>query len=135
MSVYSGNSGSIKAVSTGGSVAAVGEVKSYNLSIQSDLIESSRIGDTWKGNLAGLKGWEVSMVCNYDPDDAAQADLIEGAEVDLELAAAGDTSGRENFTGTGFVTSVEIAVESTAVVSYNVTVTGNGTLTRGTVSA
>ena len=134
MSVHSGNNGSIKAVTTGGTVAAVGEVKSFDLNINSDLIESSRIGDSWKGNLAGLKSWDVSMVCNYDPSDDAQADLIEGAEVDLALFAASDTSTMETFTGTAFVTSMSISVESTSVVSYNVTLTGDGTLTRGVVA-
>ena len=135
MAKYSGNAGAIKAVATGGTAASVGEVKSYELNISTDLIETSAIGDTWKANLSGLKGWEVSMVCNYDPADAAQAELIEGAEVDVELYPSAETSGRESLTGTGFVTSVSVNVESTAVVSYSVTITGDGALTRGTVSA
>lgn len=133
MAYHSGNTGIIKAVTTGGSVAATGEVKRFNLNINADRVEVSSIGDTWKGSISGLKSWEVSLTCNYDPADAPQADLIEGAEVDLELYASGETSGYEKFTGTAFVNSVSIAVSENEPVSYEVTLTGDGTLTRGTV--
>lgn len=132
---YSGNSGAISAITSTGTPAAVGEVKSFTLNINSDLIETSTIGETWKQSIAGLKGWDVSIECNYDPANGAQADLIEGASVDMVLYPAGNVATRQKFTGTGIVASVSIPVESTSVVSYSVTVTGNGALTRGTVSA
>lgn len=132
---YSGNSGAISAITSTGTPAAVGEVKSFTLNINSDTIEASAIGDTWKASLAGLKSWDVSIECNYDPSDDAQADLVEGASVDMVMYPSGNTATREKFTGTGIVTSVSIPVESTSVVAYSVTVTGNGALTRGVVGA
>jgi len=134
MARHSGNSGVIKAITATGTPATVGEVKSFNLNINADQIETSSIGDTWKGSLPGLKSWDVSITANYDPSDAAQADLIEGADVDMELVHSGETSGYEKFTGTGVVTSVSISTGENDVVSYEVTVTGNGALTRGTVA-
>lgn len=134
MAYHSGNTGVIKAITTGGTPAATGEVKSFELTINADRVEASSIGTTWKGSISGLKSWEVSLTANYDPSDAAQADLIEGAEVDLELFATGETSGYETFSGTAFVNSVSISVAENEVVSYAVTLTGDGTLTRGTVA-
>lgn len=134
MARHSGQSGVIKAVTTGGSVAAVGEVKNFNLNITAETIEGTAIGDTWKETFPGIKSWEVSLTCNYDPSDAPQADLIEAEEVDLELLFQGDTSTYEKFTGTGTVTSVAVTLSETDVTTYEVTVSGKGALTRGTVT-
>jgi predicted secreted protein len=134
MAYHSGNNGVIKAITTGGTPAAVGEVKSFDLNINADRVEVSSIGDTWKGSISGLKSWEVSLTCNYDPSDAPQADLIENATVDLELFASGETSGYEQFSGTAIVNSVSIGVSENEAVSYEVTLTGDGALTRGTVA-
>lgn len=135
MAYHSGNNGIIKAITTSGTPAAVGEVKSFNLSINADRVEVSSIGSgAWKGSISGLKSWEVSLTCNYDPADAPQADLIENAEVDLELAPSGETTGYEKFTGTAIVNSVSISVGENEVVTYEVTLTGDGALTRGTVA-
>lgn len=134
MAYHSGNSGVIKAVTSTGTPAATGEVKSFGLNINADRVEVSSIGDTWKGSITGLKSWEVSLTANYDPADAAQADLIEGATVDLELLPSGATSGYEKFTGTAYVNSVSIGVSENEAVSYEVTLTGDGALTRAVVT-
>ncbi len=132
---HSGQAGIIKAITTGGTPASVGEVKAFTLNTTAETIEGTAIGDTWKETFPGIKSWEVSITCNYDPSDAAQADLIEAAEVDLELYFSGETVGYESFTGTGTVTSCSMNLSETDVTTYELTVSGKGALTRGTVSA
>lgn len=134
MAKYHGKLGSIKAVTTGGTPAAIGEVKSFTLNTAAAQVDADKIGSEWSESLAGLKSWEGSIECYYDWSDAAQADLVEGEQVDLELFAAGETSTYEKFTGTAWVTGVEISVQNDQVVSYNISYRGNGALTRGTVA-
>lgn len=129
-----GKNGVIKAITSTGTPAAVGEVKNFELSTSAALVEASKIGSDYSESLLGLISWEVSLEAHYDPADGPQADLIEGASVDLELVPQGETSGNETFTGTALVTGVTVSVANDIVVSYAVTCTGTGALTRGTVA-
>ena len=38
----------------------------WSISIESDSVEYNKFGDTWKGNLAGLKGWSGSIGALHD---------------------------------------------------------------------
>lgn len=113
--------------------AAIGEAKSYTITTSSDVIEAVKLGTEWKENVQGLKSWEIAIEAHYDPADFAQAMLVEGATVEFLLYPSAEVAGRESFTGTGVVTAVSIPVESTSVVAYNLTITGNGEIARGTV--
>ena len=135
MAKYHGKSGSVKAVTTGGTPAAVGEVKSFDLNTTAAQVDASKIGSEWEESLGGLKGWTGSMELHYDPADPAQPDLVEGAEVDLELYPIAETTGNEFFSGTAWITDVKMRVDNESVVNYDVSFKGNGALTRDTVPA
>lgn len=134
MATHKGNSGVIKAVTEGGSVAAVGEVKSFRIDTAGDTIEDSAMGDSARTYLPGMTSWNGNIEAHYDPADAAQEDLVEGAKIDIEVYPTGASAGKK-LTGEAIVTSVGIGNETEGVVSLAVNFQGTGALTRAAVGA
>lgn len=135
MATYKGLSGVIKVVTTGGTLAAVGEIKSFSLEASADVIEDTALGDTSKTFLAGLKGFTISLEAHYDSANAAQEDLIEGSTVDFELDPEGAVNLKQKLTGSGIVTRCRMTNGgSTDVVAFACEIQGSGALTRGAIS-
>jgi len=136
MATYRGYLGIIKAVTTAGSLANVGEVKSWSLEEVAEVLEDTSIGDADKTFVAGMKDWTCSLEAHYDAADVAQEDLIVGATVDLELRPEGSTAGKTKITCTGIVTRARVNNEGVAgIVSYSVDIEGNSAVALGTVPA
>ena len=130
MANYNGNGGVIKAITTGGTPAAVGEVQSFSVSTACEAQDASALGDAWDKTEPGRKSWEGSLNAWYDPADAAQADLIEGEKVDVELVPE---SGND-LSGTAVVTGVEIGeVNRDGRIPVSISFKGDGALTRAAV--
>lgn len=134
MATYRGQDGIIKAVTTGGAVAEVAEVKSWTLDTAAAMLEDSAIGDSWRTNKPGLKSFTMSVEAHWDADDTAQADFVEGDTIDFELFPEGDTAGNNTFTGSAIVESVSVSTELESVVAVTFNCTGTGELTRGVAS-
>ena len=136
MATYKGLSGVIKAITDNGTPATVGEVKNFSLEASAEVIEDTALGDASKTFVAGLKTFTVSLECHYDSSDAAQADLIEGEKVDLELHPEGTAAGRQKLTGEGIVTRCRM-VNSGAndIVAFQVEIQGTGALGRAAQGA
>lgn len=134
MAKYHGKNGVIQAKpGLTGALAAIGEIKKFTLETSCEAVDTKVLSSEWDEHIPGLKSWSVSAECHYDSADAQQAILIEGASVDLALMPLGNVSTRVKFTGTATVTGCSIPVENGSVVAYNLTLKGNGALTRGTV--
>ena len=130
MANYNGNAGVIKAVTSTGTPAAVGEVKSFSLDTACAEQDATSMGDAWDTVEAGRKSWNGSLEAHYDPAAAPQVDLIEGEKCDMELLP---TTGYK-FTGTALVTGVSYGVTPEERVSVSITFKGNGALTRAAVT-
>lgn len=83
--------------------AAVGEVKSYDVTLTRDVAESIAIGDTWKASDYGDGSWSGSITCHMDPDIAGQvsvrAALIAGTKMAVLLYSEGSTTGDWELSG------------------------------------
>jgi len=127
---YKGKDGIIKAVTTGGTPAAVAEVKSFTIDTVGDTIEDTVMGDDSRTFKPGLKSFTLSLEAHYDPADPGQVDLIEGETFDFELLPE---SGNK-LTGTAIVTGNNIGVEfENSIIGFAVTAQGTGALTRAAV--
>jgi hypothetical protein len=126
MATIAGKNGIIKAITSTGTPAAIGEVKSFNINGTAETADDTALGDSWRTHKLTLKAWEVTLEAHYDPADNAQADLVLGASVDLELLPSGSGT---PLAGTGTVTSRSIPVELEGIVSHSVTIQGNGAMT------
>ena len=78
MAVQKGNAGIIKIGSN-----ALGEMKSYSIEHNSETIESSSMGSTFKTYETGLTDFTASIDAYWDEDDTVQNAFTAGTEVTL----------------------------------------------------
>lgn len=131
---YNGNEGVFKAVTSGGAVAVVGEVKNFTLTETANTIPANAMGDEWTDNLAGKKSFTGNLEVHWDPSDAAQEDLRAGQIIDFEVYPTGEAAGKK-FTGTAIVNSRGISnTADDDTVGCTVDITGKGALTEAAVA-
>ena len=128
MATMKGVDGALKAVTSGGSVAAINELKGWSVEETMDTVEDTVMGDTSKSFKTTLKGWTATVDLNYDPANAVQADLLIGETVDCEFYPNG-VSNSTKFVGTGFVTSSSRSGAMADMVGNAVSIQGSGALT------
>ena len=131
MATHAGHTGSVKAVTTGGTAAAVAEVKDWSMETTANLADDTVLGDAWTSQKLTTKSWSTTLNCIWDPADAAQEDFEEGAIVDVELYPYGDTSGNTKWSGTGIVASVSKSAAADGLVEASFSITGTGAMTPG----
>lgn len=89
--------------------------------------------------IAGVKSGEISFdgLVAYDTVSGIQIgdvadDLLAGTEVTWEFST--DVTGDNKYTGSGYISAVEITAEAESPVSYSGTIVTTGTITKGTVA-
>ncbi len=115
----------------------VGENQNGTLTIEQAVEETTRIGDEWgKSTILGRK-WNVDLTCNYDDTNAVQAALLTA----ITSATAGecalsaisfdnlDTSAFV-YAGSAILTNASIAKSVGSPDKFNVSIIGQGALTR-----
>ena len=83
----------------------------------------------WKEFTPGLKGWTVSLSGNYDPTategaDEAIDELIAGTSATVLFTTG--VSGNREFTGTGYVSSVNTSAPLSGPATYSIEIQGTG---------
>lgn len=132
MAKKTGSSGVVKVAVAGGSVAVVGEVRSFTFDGSADVIEDTVMGNTARTYKAGQTSSTVSVECYWDEADAQQLVLDEGASIDFELYPTGTGSGETYFSGGGIVTARTINAASDGMVEASFTVQCSGAVTEAT---
>ena len=133
MATHFGSDGSVKLVTSGGSVAQVGELLNWTVTMTTDAVENTSMGDTNRTFVKGLSTGTGSMSLYLDPDDAVQQDLVQGDSVDCEFFVEGQDSGDTKYTGTFIVTSVERGTTMDGIATLNAELQLTGALTIATV--
>ena len=70
---------------------------------------------------------------NFDDDDTAQGNLVQGSSLSFEFMPEGSGSGEQKLSGTGIVTGMSVGVTLDGVTTRTVSIQGTGGLTIGTV--
>lgn len=133
MATYFGSDGSCKVVTTGGSPAAIGELLSWSLTMTADTVECTTMGLTDRKYVAGLSTGTASLSMFWDPDNAAQVDLVQRDSVDAEFYGEGTATGDTKYTGTFIVTSAARGATHDGIATLDVEMQLTGALTIGTV--
>lgn len=133
MATHFGSDGSVKLVTSGGSVATVGELLNWTVTMTTDAVETTSMGDTNRTYVKGLSTGSGSMSLYLDPDDAVQQDLIQGDSVACEFFVEGTASGDTKYAGTFIVTSVERGATMDGIATLNCELQLTGALTISTV--
>lgn len=132
MATATGSSGVVKIGLNGGSVAVVGEVRSFSIETSADTIEDSVVGDSARTYKAGLESSTVSIECYWDGADAPQTDLDGRVDVDFEIYPTGTGTGEKYYTGGGIVTSKSINTSFDGMVEASFSIQVSGAVTEAT---
>jgi|TARA_R100000789_G_scaffold73734_1_gene69353 hypothetical protein len=128
MATHHGKEGVVTAGGTG-----VGELTGFTLETTADVVEDTQLSDSTKSFIAGRTSFSGTLEMSYDETDSPQQTLTAGSSIAFVLLPEGNTSGDEDFTGTGIVTGMSINDSLDAIVTRSITFQGTGALTRSTV--
>ena len=130
MANHTGSEGLVKV----GGTNTVAEVRSWSLSHESETIEDTAMGDSFRSHKAGLQPWSGSCDVYFDETDTnGQVAMTPGASLTVGFYPEGATSGDTYYSGTALVTSVERSAELDGMVEASVSLQGVGGLTTSTV--
>jgi len=129
MATHKGSSGSVKIAASGGSVTAVGEVRSYSIDEVADTIEDTVMGDTVKTYLPSLKDATLTIDALWDDADAQQLVADTSAEIDWEIHPTGTGAGEKYYSGSGIVTAKTISASYDGLVEASFSVQVSGAIT------
>jgi hypothetical protein len=132
MATTKGSSGVVKLAVSGGSVAAMGEVRSFTLSESADTIEDSVMGDTARTYVSSLTSATLSMDVYWDDADTVQLVMDSGAALDWELYPTGTGTGEKYYSGGGVLTSKEITASFDGMVEGSFELQVSGAVTEAT---
>tara|TARA_Y100000114_G_scaffold123372_1_gene118927 strand:+ start:1100 stop:1486 length:387 start_codon:yes stop_codon:yes gene_type:complete len=126
MATHTGSEGTVKIGS-----AVLAHIRSFNLNIQTDVIEDTALGNSFRTFKTGLSQATADLEVFFDETDTAQNALDPGSQLTLELYPEGAESGDTYFTGTVIVTSktVTSTVDGMVEASFSAQFTGGVTET------
>ena len=120
-----------------GSVSEIAAVRSWSMTVEKDVLETTAQGNTYKANVGGLIAGTGSMEVMYDaPGVGDKLDLISdintatdqgNASVELYL----DETGTKKITGSIVITSTEYSATVGELEVVTVSFTMNGSITLG----
>ena len=128
MANHLGREGLVKISST-----TIGELRNYQLSHSSDVVEDSVIGDTYRTRLATMKTFSVSGDLYWDETNAGQLLITIGSSVTLNLYPEGADTGDIYYSGAAIVTKFDVSASFDGIVEGSIAFEGNGALSTLTV--
>jgi len=110
---------------------------SCSLSLSADTPEATtKDSGGFQDLIVGVKSGEISFegLVAYDSGSGSQIgdisdELISGTQVTWEFST--DVSGDDKYSGSGFISSIEITADMESPVSYSGTIVTTGTITQG----
>jgi predicted secreted protein len=130
MTTYTGQFGTVR-----NSTNAIAELRNFEIDIQSDTVEDTAMGDSWKTNKAMHKSWSASVECFYDHTNAPQNGFAVGATVALQaypMSAAG-AAGNAQLVGSAIVTGRTVKSMHDGLVELSLSLIGDGALVESTI--
>jgi len=135
MAFYRGEEGSVKFDDAGSSASAITSTRSWSLTLDKEVLETTVMGDTYAGNVGGIISGngsvEVIYTASSSDETAAFIDHINTATDEgtalFELFL--DTSGSKKITFDGVVTSAELSATVGEIEIITVNFVTNGSIT------
>jgi len=113
---------------------AVGELKSWSVTENATMIDTTVLSDTAQTFSAGSTSWSGSCEAFLDETDTAQTALTSGASVTLKFYFEGTASTDKYYTGTALVESIDRSGATDDIVNVSFSFRGTGALTLATVA-
>ena len=132
MATTKGSSGVVKLAVSGGTVAAMGEIRSFTLDETADTIEDSVMGDTARTYVSSLTTATLSVDVYWDDADAVQLVMDAAADLDWELYPTGTGTGEKYYSGGGILTSKSLTASFDGMVEGSFALQVSGAVTEAT---
>jgi hypothetical protein len=139
MPFYRGEQGSVKFDDAGVTTAAIASTRSWSMTIEKDVLETTALGATYKSNIGGLIAGSGSVELMYTASSADETKaFITAANTATDQGVATfelflDTTGTKKISFAGLITSADYSatVGELEVVTCNFVTTG--TITTSTI--
>jgi len=135
MAFFRGEQGSVKFDDAGVTTAVIASTRSWSITIEKDVLETTALGATYKANIGGLVAGSGTMEVMYDaPSAGDKLDLIKdvntatdegNAFVELYL----DETGGKKITGSIVITSTDYGATVGELEMVTINFTMNGAIT------
>jgi len=129
---YKGEQGSVKFDDDGSSPAAIASTTSWSLTIDKDAIETSAMGDTFKGHIGGMPGGSGSIELLYTGTSGDETNaFIEYVNAATDAGTAAFelyTEGSKKITFDGVMTSTEYGATIGEIQKVTCSFVTNGTI-------
>jgi hypothetical protein len=113
-------------------VNAVAEIRGFEITATSDILDDTVMGDTWKTNKATHKSWSGSMDVLYDHTNTlGQNALVIGASLTGSFYPSENLTAAAELTGTFRITEKSVKTTHEGMVEASISFTGNGALVEG----
>ena len=112
---------------------SIGQATGFTVDTTHDVVEDTALGSSMKSFVVGRGTFTASIDMNFDDDDTAQGNLVQGSSLSFEFMPEGSGSGEQKLSGSGIVTGMSVGVTLDGVTTRTVSLQGTGGLTIGTV--
>ena len=135
MAFYRGEEGSVKFDDAGSGNSAITSTRSWSLTIDKEVLETTVMGDTYGGNVGGIITGSGSVEVIYTASSADEtAAFIDHINTATDEGTASfelflDTSGGKKISFDGVVTSADLSATVGEIEIITVNFTTNGTIT------
>lgn len=138
-SKHRGFEGHLYFTTAGGAKQKLANISGYELNIKAAEIDANdHDSNGWGDKLDGYKDWSVTIDHLYVDGDVTQEAMLDAllgsTDVITELRPV-DVTSQANWNGTARITDYKETVKGATAQARNLTLSGRGALTRGTVSA
>jgi hypothetical protein len=132
MAFYRGEQGSVKFDDAGTSTATIASTRSWSMTIEKDVLETTALGATYKSNIGGLVAGSGTVELIYSASSADETNtFITAANTATDQGGAAfelflDTSGTKKIIFNGLITSADYSatVGELEVITCNFVTTG-----------
>ena len=136
MAFFRGEQGSVKFDDAGSSPAAITSTRSWSMTVEKDVLETTALGATYNANVGGLIAGSGTVEVLYTASSADETNVfIEAANTATDAGIASfelflDTTGTKKITFVGLITSAEYSatVGELEVITCNFVTSGAITL-------
>lgn len=136
MAFYRGEQGSVKFDDAGVTTAVIASTRSWSMTVDKDVLETTALGATYKSNIGGLISGSGSVELIYSATSADETNVfIEAANTATDQGVAAfelflDTTGTKKISFVGLITSADYGatVGELEVITCNFVTSGAITL-------
>jgi len=127
MAFYRGEQGSVKFDDAGSTTATIASTRSWSMTVEKDVLETTALGATYKSNIGGLIAGSGTVELIYTASSADETNVfIEAANTATDQGVAAfelflDTTGTKKISFVGLITSADYGatVGELEVISFN----------------